>query len=407
MRAAVIAILTAIAVSACARRPSPIPATAWTLTPERLPSPAGDGTAQPQLTAVNGSVILSWLENASSQTALKFSERTASGWSEPRLVAFGDNFFSNYADIPSVVRLADRTLVAHWMETNGASASAYDLRLSRSTDDGRTWSAPFSPHHDGTGTQHGFATLFDIGTGLGLVWLDGRAMTPGATPDAEGTGDMGLRAAHFDGAWKQLSEDAIDLRVCDCCPTSAAVTIDGPIVAYRNRSDDEVRDIYTSRFTGQGWTVPARVHEDGWHIDGCPVNGPSISASGRNVAVAWFTAPKDEGHAFVSFSRDSGRTFSAPVQADDRGSLGRVDVEQMADGSALVGWIELADGHAAFNVRRVERDGQRSAAVTITDLAERRNSGYPRFALHGQELIFTWTGSGDHLHVETAVARLP
>jgi hypothetical protein len=41
-----------------------------------------------------------------------------------------------------------------------------------------------------------------------------------------------------------------------------------------------------------------------------------------------------------------------------------VDVEQMPDGSAVVGWIELANRSAAFKVRRVERNGQRSAAVT-------------------------------------------
>ena len=306
-----------------------------------------------------------------------------------------------------MVRLGDRTLVGHWLQMNGTSASGYDLQLVRSADDGKTWSPPFSPHHDGTRTEHGFASLFDTGSGLGLIWLDGRAMKPGVDPDDEGTGDMGLREAHFDRAWKQLSEDAVDLRVCECCPTAATVSTDGPIVAFRNRSADEVRDIYVSRFTGEGWTVPARVHEDGWKIDGCPVNGPAISAAGRNVAVAWFTAPKDDGHAFVAFSQDAGRTFGAPVQVDDVGSLGRVDVEQLPDGSAVVGWIELANKTAAFKVRRVERGGQRSAAVTITDLGETRNSSYPRLALYGQELIFAWPGSGEHLRVETAVARLP
>jgi hypothetical protein len=383
------------------------PAVPWTVTLEPAPSPAGEGTAQPQLTASGDSVILSWLENTSSQTALKFSERTAAGWSAPRLVAFGDDFFANYADVPSVARLSDRTLVAHWLVMSGASSSAYDLRLARSADDGRTWSAPFSPHHDGTKTQHGFASLFDTGAGLGVIWLDGRAMTPGTSPDAEATGDMALRAAHFDRAGKQLADNAVDLRVCECCPTAAAVTTDGPIVAYRNRSADEVRDIYTARFTGHAWTVPVPVHDDGWKIDGCPVNGPAIGASGRSVAVAWFTAPKDDGHAFVAFSTDAGRTFGAPVQVDDGGSLGRVDVEQMADGSAVVAWIEFANRTAAYKVRRVERNGRRSAAVAITDLGERRNSGYPRMARRGQELVFAWTAAGDVRKVETAIARLP
>ena len=390
----------------CARPAPPIPAAEWTLRLEPLASPAGDASGQPQLTASNERVILSWLENGGSQTALKFSERTATGWSEARMVAAGDNFFVNYADVPSVVRLADRTLVAHWLQMNGASASGYDLRLARSTDEGRAWSAPFSPHHDGTKTEHGFASLFDTGGGLGLIWLDGRAMKPGVNPDDDGTGDMSLRAARFDRDWKQLSDEAIDLRVCECCPTAAAVTVDGPIIAYRNRSADEVRDIYVSRFTGEAWTVPAPVHNDGWKLDGCPINGPALSASGRDVAVAWFTAPHDEAHAFVAFSQDAGRTFAAPIRVDDAGSLGRVDVEQMPDGSAVVGWIELANRTAAFKVRRVDPNGQRSAAVTVTDLGEHRNSSYPRIARRGQELIFAWGGS-ESLRVQTATARIP
>ena len=297
--------------------------------------------------------------------------------------------------------------MAHWLQVNGTSSSGYDLRLARSTDEGRTWSAPFSPHHDGTRMQHGFASLFDTGAGLGVIWLDGRAMTPGARPDAEATGDMGLRAAHFDRAWKQLSEEAVDRRVCDCCPTASAVTTDGPILAYRNRSADEVRDIYVSRFTGDAWTVPAPVHADGWTINGCPVNGPALGASGRLVAVAWFTAPNDQGHALVAFSKDAGRTFSAPVQVDEAGSLGRVDVEQLTDGSAVVGWIERSDRTPTYKVRRVEPNGQRSAALTVTDLGASRNSGYPRLARRGNELIFAWTGTGDRLRVETAIARLP
>ncbi len=398
--------MSAVVVACKATVPPPASAE-WRLTLEPLASPAGDASAQPQLTSSNGDLILSWLENAGSQTTLRFSQRTPGGWSEARTIAAGDDFFANWADVPSVVRMADRTLVAHWLQRTGVHGSGYDLRLARSVDDGRTWSAPFAPHHDGTNTEHGFASLFDTGGGLGVVWLDGRAMKPSATPDGEGTGDMSLRAARFDRAWHQLSEDAVDPRVCECCPTAAAVTADGVIVAYRNRSADEVRDIYVSRFAGGAWTDPAPVHDDGWHLDGCPINGPALSASGRDVAVAWFTAPHDDGHAFVAFSHDAGRTFGAPIRVDDVGSLGRVDVELIDDGSAVVGWIELATKNAAFKVRRIDRNGQRSAAVTVTDMHEHRNSGYSRISRRGQELIVAWTGTGDRLRVETAVARLP
>ena len=95
------------------------------------------------------------------------------------------------------------------------------------------------------------------------------------------------------------------------------------------------------------------------------------------------------------------------MRIDDAGSLGRVDVEQLADGSAVVGWIERSEKTAAYQVRRVTQDGQRSGPATVTDLSASRNSSYPRLARRGQEIIFAWTGTGDRLRVETATARLP
>ena len=139
---------------------------------------------------------------------------------------------------------------------------AYDVRLARSTDDGKSWSPPFVPHSDGTKTEHGFVSLFELpGSGLGLIWLDGRAMTGGH----EGHGDMSLRAGAFDRSWKQNSADsALDPRALQCCPTAAAMTADGPIAAYRDRSADEVRDIYVTRLEKGKWTQRRRVHQDGW-----------------------------------------------------------------------------------------------------------------------------------------------
>lgn len=384
------------------------PAGEWTVTIERVASPAAPYTAQPQLTASEHGVVLSWLETVGKDSVLKFAERTPTGWSTARTVASGD-FFANWADVPSVMRLADRTLAAHWLQVSGTDTYAYDLRLAWSRDDGRTWSPSFTPHHDGTKNEHGFASLYQMpGAGLGVVWLDGRAMKPPKNPDDDAVGDMSLRSAVFDKGWKQLSEDAIDLRVCECCPTAAAATSEGVIVAYRDRGANELRNINVARLVGGKWSPPSPVHDDGWRINGCPVNGPGLSAVGREVAIAWFTAPNNSGHAFVAFSQDAGRTFSAPIRVDDQGSLGRVDVEQLPDGSALVSWIELASQRADFKIRRVERSGHRSAAVTVATITASRNSGYPRIARNGNELLLVWNENTDGSpRVQTAAAKLP
>jgi hypothetical protein len=381
-----------------------------------MPSPAAAGSAQPQLSVSSRGVLLSWIERDGDLASLRFAERKGAGWTEPRTIASGRDWFVNWADVPSVLRLDDGSLYGHWLQKSAASTYAYDVRLSRSIDDGQTWSASFTPHHDGTQTEHGFATLFQMpGAGLGLVWLDGRAMKGGEHDAGAGhvpstplgaSGAMSVRSAVFDTQGKQTSETPVDLRVCECCPTAAAVTAEGPVVAYRDRSPDEIRDIYIARFSGGAWSEPAPVHRDNWKIAACPVNGPGLSANGRNVAIAWFTAKGDDGHAFAAFSSDAGRTFGTPIRLDDVGALGRVDVALLEDGAAIATWIEFADGRAAFKLRRVTASGERSPAMAISNLAASRASGYPRMAAAKNELVFAWTESAQPSKVMTAIVKL-
>ena len=377
----------------------------WTIKVETIPSPAAAESAQPQLTVSKRGVLMSWIERTGPQATLKFAERTKDGWTSPRVVASGSDWFVNWADVPSVLRMDDGTLVGHWLQKSGKDTYAYDVRLSRSTDDGKTWSPSFIPHSDGTQTEHGFASLFQMPTGLGLIWLDGRAMTGGHGGD-HGGGDMSVRYGAFGKDWKQTAETALDLRVCECCPTAVAVTADGPIVAYRDRSPDEIRDIYVARLEKGKWTDGRPVHDDNWKINACPVNGPSLSARGRDVALAWFAAPGDQPKAYAAFSKDAGRTFGAPIRLDDAASLGRVDVELLPDGSAVAAYIEFAKQRSEFRLRRVTPDGKTSAPVTISDVAGNRSSGHPRVALAGKELVFAWVDRSAGSQVRTAVARV-
>ena len=415
----------------------------WTLSVNPLRSPAASNTGEPQLTVSSRGVLLSWVEHAGSTTTLRFAERTATGWTEPRTVASGQDWSINPIDVPSVLRLSNGTLVGQWLQRAGTSMHTNDVRLSYSKDDGRTWAPPFTPYRDTTQHERLFAFPFEMPDGaLGVVWLDGRPMPPdtasagragqnhapggadhGRPPgtghqDHQGgaqhgapanMGDMSLRFAAFDNAWKQTGDTPIDQRVCECCSTAAVVTSEGVVAAYRNRSDDEVRDIYVSRLEQGRWTEGSVVHAENWRIPMCPINGPALSATGRDVVIAWYTAKQDDAHAYLGFSRDAGRTFGQPIRLDDRTSLGRVDVELLPDGSAIASWIEFDDGRAQFRVRRVTRDGARSGAVTVAGLGSGgRASGTPRIVRHGDELLFAWTESNDGgRQVRTAVVRLP
>jgi hypothetical protein len=142
-------------------------------------------------------------------------------------------------------------------------------------------------------------------------------------------------------------------------------------------------------------------------VNACPVNGPALSARGKTVALAWFSAKGDKPVSFVALSSDAGRTFGPAVRLDDEASLGRVDVELLPDGSALVAYMEFSNQKGQFRVRRVGPDGSRSQPSTVAGMAGNRSSGYPRMAMHGGELLFAWTDREGGSQVKTAIASVP
>jgi len=384
----------------------------WPTQPIAAALETGGMSMGPQLTSSARGTILSWLDIQDTTAVLRYAERGSTGtWSAPRTITQGTDWFVSEVDMPAVLRLRNGSLVAQWLKAVDLALEAYDVRLAFSRDDGQSWSEPVAPHHDGTTAQHGFVSLFEwpdaAGGGLGLVWLDGRKMAAeGVDPPSD---EMSLYRARFDAGGKQIEEAALDGRVCECCPTSVAIASGGPVVAFRDRSPKDVRDIYVARATGSTWDAPVAVHADNWMIDACPVNGPAVAASGDTVAVAWFSQPGEDGHAFVAFSQDGGRTFGAPARVDDVASLGHVGVALLDDGAAVVTWVEFDKG-ASFRARRVDRSGTRGAPLRIAGEKGHFVSGIPRVTRQGDALVFAWTesaGEGGSQRVKVAAAPLP
>lgn len=363
-----------------------------------LTSPAAPGSGEPNLsTAPDGRVLLSWVEIVDSSHALRFAVLGDSGWSDPRTIAQGADWFVNWADFPSLIQLDDGTLAAHWLQRAGDGTYAYGVRIARSDDGGATWSAPVTPHRDSTAAEHGFVTLYDAGDGkVGAVWLDGRRY-------AAGSPEMTLRHATIAADGELGGEAELDARVCDCCQTSVAQTDNGIVAYYRDRSGREIRDIAATALVDGAWSQPARVHADEWRINACPVNGPQADARGTDVALAWFTAPDDSARVNVAFSRDGGLTFDAPIRVDDGAPAGRVDLLLLDDRSAVVSWLERVDGAAEIRLRRVAADGSRSAFSTVSRTSEQRASGFPRMTRSGSTIVLAWTAADDDVpQVETA-----
>ena len=372
---------------------------------DSIASPAGPGSAEPNLAVgPDGRIYLSWFEAVDSAQALRFAVHDGSAWSAPRTIRQGRDFFVNWADFPSLAVMKDGRLIAHWLQRTGKSTYAYGVRIAQSGDGGETWSAPVALHTDNSDTEHGFVSMWaDGGTG-GAMWLDGRKYSKaGHNPSNE----MMLMSASIDAFGKPTGETTVDARVCDCCQTAAAMTSTGPVVVYRDRTANEIRDIYVVRRVGGTWSEPMPVHDDGWNIAACPVNGPSISARGSRVGVAWFTAANDSARVKFAFSDDAAARFGAPVRVDDGNPAGRVGTVLLDDGSALVTWIERTGGDtASVLVRRIAPDGTRGPSVTVAMSSAARASGFPRVALTNSHALFAWTQPGKPSTVRTARVAL-
>ena len=350
-----------------------------------IDSPAGPFSFAPNLVAVGDDLVLSWLEQSEQPAGdpyhrLLVSRLVSGSWSSPVVVAEGADFFANWADIPAVAAAGDGTLYAHWLAKTGTDTYAYSIFLARSVDEGVSWT-PMGPlNDDSTLTEHGFVSFVTEDDGVRAFWLDGRQMADG--------GPMVMRTAtvtHDVG----LSE-LLDDRVCECCATDAAMTAQGPVVVVRDRSDQEIRDIVRVRRVGEGWSESDRIAADEWRIEGCPVNGPAVSASGERVAAIWFTAGGSGPKVQVAFSDDAGESFGPPQVVDNGRPLGRVDIVENGAGGFLAIWLEGADEMAEIHLRQFDRDGSGHEAMTVARTSPSRASGFPRLARIGSHLYMAW-----------------
>ena len=392
MRALRIAI-TCLLLTACGQTAIPhqegekagLRVTEWML-PETLFS------AQPDLVeSSDARLLLSWIENKSDDHALKLSEFDGKAWGTPRTVARGGDWIVNWADTPHVVASGDMWW-AHWLRES--AAGGYDVVLSRSGDRGANWSAPVSVNTDGKAGEHGFVSMWPEATGaLGIAWLDGRNAGREGHGGHEGHGGaMTLRTAVFDASLQRSDERELDAMTCDCCQTDAALTARGPLLVWRDRDENEIRDIVVSRRDGTSWTSSHKVHDDGWKMPACPVNGPAIAARREHAWVAWYTAADDVPRVRMAFSKDAGDTFAAPVEVDAGPAVqGRVAVAA-GDDAVWLAWIrEDAQGQSLQLARYAPDLSGEIARSTVARMQGRgRPTGFPQMVAEGSDVRLVW-----------------
>ena len=383
-------ILSLARMTAAEEKPAP------TTTFVDLTSPAGPRALGASLTnAPDGTIWLTWVEASAENHAaaaakkksgahqhapataptdapsnppntLHFSTFTLSTgtWSPASTIAARSDIPLSSADFPQLVLDGRGTATAIWTDGHGGALVSY------SADRGKTWSPP-TPWSLVSPEVEKF-TLTRLADGRVLAaWLDGRAKKTG---DPKHPQQLYARILH-----DPAPDTLVDPSVCDCCQTTLTAFPDGgALLAYRGRTDTEVRDIRTARFRGASWDEPRPLNNDDWRIAACPINGPRLASDGGRVAAAWFTAADNDPRVLASFSPDAGTRFLMPLRLDRGKPVGHVDTLILRDGALLVTWLET-DG--SLWLRRVAPDFALDEPVALAPAGTVPTKANPRLAL--------------------------
>jgi len=236
------------------------------------------------------------------------------------------------------------------------------LRYIRSTDGGRSWSAPATVTSDGEFGSHNFHALHAASDGAIYVsWLGSDGSKAASKPGASRSGTWIARSLDQGRSWSERTRVHAG-ESCPCCRTALASAPDGTLyLAWRTVMPGSVRDIVIARSSdgGRTWSDPVRVHADGWVFDGCPHAGPALQVdSAGTVHVAWWTGDDARIGTWYARSADGAKTFTDPVRLSAEGYSTPAHPQlALTDGQAIVAaWDDGAGGTPRVLVR-VSRDG--------------------------------------------------
>ena len=308
-----------------------------------------------------------------------------------------------------------------------ARAKTTEVKLARSTDGGKTFTAPVNLQSGGAAGDRGWPALAAGPQGdVHAIWLDHRGL---AAKDGAGTGHAAHKGsgAHDGVAMAQKSslyyasptakpsrEREVTNGVCYCCKTALAAGPNGSLyAAWRHVYPGNLRDIAfaISRDAGRSFSQPVRVSEDEWAIDGCPDDGPAMAVdTSGTVHLAWptlVTGPEPEGAIFYASTRDGirfSRRVRVPTLGGPKPSHPQIVVSDA--GRVFVAWDETVRGQRVSAMREVRpRAGAEPTFGGIVTLAESGPAVYPVIAATNNGLVAVWTTGGEQSRVQVRAIR--
>ncbi len=291
-----------------------------------------------------GQISLAWVEEEKDTRTVFYSriEPSGSTLGEPVPVNGPGEAPYGRQEAPALAVSGDDVLMT-WAVTHPKVTPdkpfSNDLRVSRSTDGGKTFQPSVLVNDDQLVIGHSFDSIHVAPDGVvHMAWIDGR----------EGKKESGTFTARSTDRGRTVEKNLkVDENTCVCCRTSMTSSPDRTLyVAWRKILPGDLRETVVARSTdgGQTFAAPVIVGHDQWVFPGCPHRPASVGTDRQGrLYVAWYTEGSDETPSiYLAYSDDRGDTFS-PKQKLNLSKGTFPDHPQMAvdpDGRLVIVWEE-------------------------------------------------------------------
>jgi hypothetical protein len=288
-------------------------------------------------------------------------------------------------------------LYVTWTQSLAKPYTGY-IWFARSTDKGKTFSAPVIVHQDRAEITHRFDALTVAENGrVYVAWVDKRDLVAAKAQNKPYDGAAIYYAYSDDGGASFSQEQKLADSSCECCRIAITTDASGNAVAmWRHLFDGGVRDHAIAKFSDAPVTDVKRASFGGWKIDACPHHGPAIARGGDwGWHMAWFDGGDKAG---LFYARMDGEAWvSSPAKRFG-------NVEQQAGHPALMSqgeqvwlvWKELTDTSSIIRMATSD-DGGRSwnDAVTLAETAGK--SDHPQLLMTEGVVYLGWNTAKDGL----------
>jgi len=229
-----------------------------------------------------------------------------------------------------------------------------DIRFSRSTNQGKTFSQPITVNDNKEMISHRFDTLGVNKNGdVYISWLDKRDKQQAIRAGKKYNGAAAYFALSVDEGKRFSRNIKIADNSCECCRMAMDFDQrDLPVIAWRHIYGDNIRDHSIVSFESKLKPKKTnRLSHDKWKLDGCPHHGPSLSISDNDIYHSvWFNNAIKRRGVFYANSHNAGQYFSEPISVGEYNNhAGHADIITPGN-SVYIVWQEFSESRYQLNI---------------------------------------------------------